>query len=171
MLCPAAITRVQSGEDSVMLPPPGPLFRPTVMSKLVPEPAEAGAVIVKVFWTKLAVTFLFVVTLFSVHMLPLVLSQPVKPVNEYTAPAVAVQVTVAPYETGFAGVQPTALPPVFGLGVAVTVEVIAVKVAVTFLFDVTLFSVHMLPLVLSQPVKLVNVKPVPAVAAQLTLAP
>ena len=65
----------------------------------------------------------------------------------------------------------TTVPPLAGLGVAVTVEVIAVNVAVMFLFDVTLFSVHVLPLVLSQPVKLVNVKPVAAVAEQLTLAP
>ena len=63
------------------------------------------------------------------------------------------------------------VPPLAGLGVALTWEVIAVKVAVMFLLVVTLFSVQTFPLVLSQPVKLVNVYPVAGVAVQETLLP
>ena len=125
-------------------------------------------VIVNVFRTKVAVTSLSVVTLLIVHAAPL--QSPLKLVNVDPVAADAVQVTVALYATGFGGLQLTVPLPLPATCV-VTVEVIALKVAVMFLPDVTLLSVHVKPLVLLQPVKPPNVDPVAGDAVQLTSEP
>ena len=98
--------------------------------------------------TKVAMTFLFVVTLVNAHVAPL--QSPLKPVNVYSELADAVQLLLPPYGTGF-GVQPTE-PPAAGLAVAVIA--FCAKVAVTFLGDVTLFNVQDVPL--QSPPKLTN---------------
>jgi hypothetical protein len=105
---------------------------PMVTSNGVPTAALVGAeVIANVLAAKVAVTFLFCVTLVNAHVAPV--QSPLNAVNVYLSAANAVQVLLPPLGTGF-GVQSTVPPPV-GTIVTLMSEVHPVLIVVVTLED------------------------------------
>jgi hypothetical protein len=143
----------------------------------LPVPPLVWMVSVSGLSAKLAVIVLFDVML-TVHWLLLVVSQPVQLLKPELLAAVAVMTTLSP-KLVLAGQAPfapaftahcTVPVPVPPLVLTVSVSVCSAKLAVTVLLAVML-TVHLLVLVLSQPLQLVKLLPVLPVAVTTTLSP